>query len=376
MKGLRKVLRILVLLSSVLVLGITVFLYINSRERTSQFIDANGNVIENSIAKMDYIEIDEGKQFLLIRGRDKNNPVLLILNGGPGISETPMFRRYNSELENHFTVAYWDQRNTGKSVNTYTNIENFSLQKSVEDTHIVTSYLKKLLDKEQLFLLGHSWGSLLGVKVIEKYPEDYHAFVGTGQFSNQPKSDSLSYAYVLKEATNSKDKKAISKLNEIGTYKENIEGQKDIMNWVYYQRLFLSVFGGAVAKRGSKVELFVKPTIFCGEYSLKEKWNLLKSNSKTSFLKSSFKGMINNVLRVDLTNDTLFKVPIYFIQGKKDYITNYKLALEYFNKIKAPQKKFFSFENSAHFPPFEEPVRFNSILVDLLLKGDSKVVID
>ncbi|WP_103068820.1 alpha/beta fold hydrolase [Aquimarina sediminis] len=343
------------------------FLYFNSTESTPQFKDEQGRVIKNSIAEMKYITIGGVEQFVLIRGNNKNNPLLLILHGGPGAPELPMFRKHNRVLENHFTVAYWDQRGAGKSTSPDILENSFTLQQSIVDAHELTKYLKREYQKEKIFLFGHSWGSLLGLKTVSEFPDDYFAFIGTGQMVNQPKSDSLSYEFIKKTAQRLNDKKALTKLDEIGSYsKHNIE-KIGFINWLYYQRVLLSVFGGAIADSEKTNEVFLKPILYCNEYTIKEKWQIVKSNSKSAFLNSPFKKMTLEVLKTNISEIRDFKIPIYIIQGKKDFITNYSIAKEYYDKLNAPKKKFYTFENSAHFPAFEEPEKFNNILINEIL---------
>jgi len=108
MKRLRIILKIIGIALVLLVLGVFIFLYAVSSNTTPEFKDTHGKVLANSIAKMEYVKIGGIKQFILIRGKNINNPILLILHGGPGSPELPMYRTFNSELENHFTVVYWD----------------------------------------------------------------------------------------------------------------------------------------------------------------------------------------------------------------------------------------------------------------------------
>jgi len=90
-------------------------------------------------------------------------------------------------LENYFTVVYWDQRGTGKSTNKNMPGNSFTIDRFIADTHELTTYLKGKFKKNKIFLLGHSWGSLLGIRTIAKYPNDYYAFVGTVRLETNPK---------------------------------------------------------------------------------------------------------------------------------------------------------------------------------------------
>lgn len=65
---------------------------------------------------------------------------------------------------------------------------------------------------------------------------------------------------------------------------------------------------------------------------------------------------------IETKND--FKIPVFFFHGLYDYTCSYELGKIYFNKINAPVKGFYTFEQSAHSPLFEEPEKMNKILIN------------
>jgi len=368
MKRLKTVLKVIGIALLLVVLGIFIFLYAVSPDTTPEFKDSHGKVLANSIAKMEYVKIGGIRQFILIRGKNRNNPILLVLHGGPGVPELPMYRTFNSELENYFTVAYWDQRGAGKSAVENIPDSSFTLNQFVEDTHELTVYLKEQFKKDKIFLLGHSWGSLLGVETVYKYPNDYYAYVGTGQFGNQPKSDSLSYLFAEHKAKELNDTVALSDLNSIGAYNSPTMKRTGFMNWLFMQRVYVSAFGGSIVDPNATAHIFLLPILYCKEYTIGNKYNLIKGNSKSAFVNSPYRNMIPKVLCIDLSKVNELKIPVYFFQGKHDYLTNFSVAKEYFDLLKAPKKEFVVFNKSAHFPSFEEPEKFDSLMINQVLK--------
>lgn len=155
---------------------------------------------ENGISEIQYLTINNTKQYVLIRGKDKSKPVLLFLHGGPGASATALLRKFNSELEDHFTVVYWDQRNAGKSYEKKTPKEEIKVSKYIEDVDTLVSYLKNRFKVEKIFLVGHSWGTRLGLYAIQKHPENFMAYVGVGQELASYEGELISYQYTLKKA--------------------------------------------------------------------------------------------------------------------------------------------------------------------------------
>ena len=363
MKRLKKILIITGIILVSLIILIFSFLYIISPGSPTEFKDKQGNIIKNSVAEMRYVKIGGIDQFILIRGKSKDNPLLLILHGGPGTPETPMFRKYNSELEEYFTIVYWEQRGAGKSYNKSIPDSSMTLDQFINDTHELTYFLKTQFKKDKIFLLGHSWGSLLGVKTINKYPNDYHAYIGIGQVANQSKSEILSYQFVLKKAKEDNNIKALKELNEIGEYSDENLNRIGLTNWLFTQREWVLRYGGTTYNPDNVVDIIVLSLLFCKEYTIGDKITFFKGNN-TSII-NLFPAFINTNLS---ETDPELKIPVYFLQGINDYQTNYSVAREYFDKLKAPKKEFIPFNKSSHLLPFEEPEKFHDIMINQVLK--------
>jgi len=148
---------------------------------------------ENSISELIELELNGRKQWISLRGWDKNNPVLLFLAGGPGGTQMAAVRHELMELEKHFVVVNWDQPGSGKSY--YADkIKNITLETYIEDGYVLTKYLKDRFSKDKIYLIGESWGSALGIFLAHKYPQSYHAFIGTGQMIDFVETERMDYA--------------------------------------------------------------------------------------------------------------------------------------------------------------------------------------
>ena len=343
-----------------LVLIFIIFLWIKSPGTTSPFIGKDGRLIPSSIAVIEKPIINGTPQALIIRGEDTANPVLLYLHGGPGSPEWPFFNVSGANMENMFTVCYWDQRGAGKSY--YPNIPDstFTLNQFVEDAASVTRYLMEKFKKQKIYLMGHSWGTVLGSYTAKKYPQYYYAYLGIGQVAEQLRAEQISYDFVLGCARNEKDEKAVSFLKKMGRppYSTQKEWDKNIMD----ERKYVTRYGGAM-KNGNFYSMVIKAMVNCCEYTLREKFNYLKASGHTLSL------LWPAVLNAHLFNDVPEQlIPVYIFQGTHDYQTAYPIAKEYFDSLKAPVKKFYSFDNSAHSPNFEEPKKFEEILRTDILK--------
>ncbi|PKV52782.1 pimeloyl-ACP methyl ester carboxylesterase [Aquimarina sp. MAR_2010_214] len=335
----------------------------NSSNKTNVEVET---IKSDSISEQKYVIIEGIEQFILVSGQSKSNPLLLILHGGPGTSEMPMFRKYNSELEKHFLVVHWDQRSAGKSFSKEIPNSTINVPQMIEDAHQLTRYLKKKFKKEKIFLLGHSWGSFLGINTVFKYPEDYYAYIGTGQIANQLISEQLGYEFVLQKAKEANDIESIDDLNKLGQLTIDDKTPEEIMSWIFKQRGYLGKYGGAMFEMdGAKMMM----SAFAESKDLTD-------YDKEHFMDGSMLSLYKlfpTVLKTDLTTKiTELKVPTYFLQGIADYTTSYSEAKKYFGQLKVPQKEFIDFNKSGHNPPFEESEKFNKIMINKVLKHADK----
>ena len=341
----------------ILLIGLLVLL-INSCSTLEQLKDKNGNIIENSLAEKIFIEIGGIQQGLFIRSENPENPVILYLHGGPGGPELAFLYRYekNERLEKYFTVCYWDQRGAGMSFSKSIDPETMTLEQLIEDTKQITEYLKQCFNQEKIYLMGHSWGSFLGIKTIEKYPENYLAYIGIGQVTNQVESEKLAYDFMLQHAIEINDKSAIRNLQKFDRNALNFP----MMEYIIASRSLMNKYGIGMMHDNFSMARLVRYVMFFRGYTLSEK---LKYNKSMEF---SLKYLWNYVISDNLFESSIsFQVPVYILHGKYDYQVSYTLAYEYYEIIEAPDKSFFSFENSAHSPNAEEPEKFVQIVRDI-----------
>ncbi len=324
---------------------------------TPQIKDEQGLAVPQSIATFEEVEIGGINQYLLIRGEKSENPVLLFLHGGPGYPQIAFAREYQKELEKDFVVVQWDQRGAGKSYSKTIKEESMNREQFVKDTLEVVEYLKRRFSVQRIVLAGHSWGSELGIRAITLAPEHFHAYIGIGQVVHTERQEAISYDYVWQQASIDKNKKALKALKEIG-YPPYDNHEKDVM----VQRKWLSTYGGI--ERGiHSMGKIITGTLFASEYTWLDGIRFIKGNY---FTRST---MFNEINDIDFFSDfPNLPVPVIFIAGRYDYNTPSILVKEYYDVLIAPEKKFFWFEESAHFPHFEEPVKFARIMHQLYLE--------
>ena len=161
--------------------------------------DPQGNFVRGGIASLEQVTLGGDPQWISIRGWDMRSPIILFLHGGPGSPEIPLTRYYLCDLEQHFVFVNWDQRGAGKSYPAG-KPEKMSIDRFVEDTRELTEYLEKRFHQKKIYVLGHSWGTLLGVLTVTRYPDLYYAYGGIGQYVEGEANERLAYSYTMAKA--------------------------------------------------------------------------------------------------------------------------------------------------------------------------------
>ena len=171
---------------------------------------------------LEYIEINNAAQCISISSDNSEKPILLYLHGGPGDAAIPLVEKYNKNLRDSFSVVVLEQRGSGKSYYQFTEKDNIEIGTFVDDIHALTLLLLKRFGHKKLYLLGHSWGSVLGINFIKRYPELVHAYIGCGQVVNMKKSSQTAYEFALHRNEEKQNNKVLSKLKLIDyTYQQN-----------------------------------------------------------------------------------------------------------------------------------------------------------
>jgi pimeloyl-ACP methyl ester carboxylesterase len=312
-----------------------------------------------SIASIEKIKLGGMEQSVAIYGEDTSKPVLLILHGGPGFSEFLFFHSYNRELEKSFVVVNWDQRGTGLSYVPGMTGDSLHISQMEADAHELTGMLKKRFGQQKIFLLGHSWGTMLGALTARDHPEDYFAYIGVCQISDMAGSEKISMQYVLQRARADHNAKAVAELEAIAPgYPRHGAGAVDDLK---KQREWLAHYGGVFHGPMDSDKMFAgitapEKTLYSDEL-----------NGKGESL--SLASMWNELLNTNLMQSAPeFRLPVYFLLGRADYNVAAPLSEQYFHALKAPRKQLIWFEQSGHFVPFEEPAKFNQFMRSQLLR--------
>jgi proline iminopeptidase len=318
---------------------------------TPAFRDSDARPLANSIAVVERWRVNGLDQSVILRGRDLSNPVLVWLHGGPGSSETPLLRAMNGALEDHFTVVYWDQRLAGQTLDpSATYPESLTIAQMVDDLDAVVERARARLGHDKVVLVGHSWGTMLGVLYVSRHPEKVAAYVGIGQMTDKAKAEALSYDFALDQARRRGNAKAMADLERIGTPPYGNEQ-------MFTERAWLEALGGV-----NYGDMSLLRMIWIGV-------RVPESNGRDIWAVSHGGAIGTKLLEGQMLSTNLdrtytsFEVPVFIGAGRADHVTDADLAHQYFERIVAPHKGFMWFERSGHNPHFEEPDKFNQWMI-------------
>ena len=291
-----------------------------------------------TIASLEKIKIGGVDQYVLIRGENISNPVVLFLHGGPGMPTMYLAHVFQRPLEKNFVVVQWDRRGAGKSYDERIPVATMSVEQEITDTRQLVQLLQRRFHKDKIYLVGFSYGSYLGILVAQRYPELFHAYIGIGQEGCPPAEErEIQDNWIRHEALQANNSEALRQIEG----KETLDREK----WLFQ-------FGGELHGRRSWW-VFLWDGVTAPEYTLRDVFkvkagvNFTSRNLKYDAITGSLMEAVPSV-----------NVPVYFFTGRYDFTDPAECTERYFNRLKAPNKQMVWFEQSAHFPFFEEPQIF------------------
>lgn len=320
--------------------------------------DENGKIATGNIAELRQVTLNGRREWISIRGNSQDNPVLLFLAGGPGGSQMAAVRHDLSELEEYFVVVNWDQPGSGKSYGAIST-NDITVDTYIEDGYALTKYLCETFNQEKIYIVGESWGSALGIFLIDKAPELYHAFIGTGQMVAFVETEIMDYELALELARENGDIKKIEKLEANGP--PPYYGSDVTWKSAEYLNYLSSYMAQNPKIQNGGYNTF--RDLFSTEYGIIDKVNYLRG------IVDTFNYVYPQLYDIDLRTDyTSLDVPVYFFLGRHDINAPTSLAAEFFKILNAPYKEIVWFENSGHSPWINESSAFVQELLDVTIK--------
>lgn len=329
-----------------------------SRQEAASIIgNARKIVTPNGIERLEAVRIGGIEQWVSVRGMDKRNPVLLFVHGGPGYVSIPMSWWFTRGWEEYFTVVQWDQRGAGKTLllnGRAALAPTLTLDRMVADAQEMVSWAGRELGKEKIFVLGHSWGSYLGLEMAKRRPRSLHAYIGVGQVTNAPESERRGWQFAMDAARRTDNSKAVRELQAIAPYFP--PGRTSPLEDLYVQRRWLEYYGGSMAYRhGSSAESNLVE--LSPDYTDAEIARIWDGNDFSEHY------LLRQVLGLDESATRQLDCPLIVCAGRHDFVVNSELAATWVASVRAPSKQLVWFENAGHLMMTEESGKF---LVSLL----------
>ncbi|RHW39348.1 alpha/beta hydrolase [Lysinibacillus yapensis] len=307
-------------------------------------------IIQNGgISEVKELTIGGISQYILVDGQNKENPFIIFLHGGPGqpfpfgVSSRNQF----PVITEKFNAVYFDQRGSGKSYHKNIDLKSMNVEQFTSDANEVIDFVRKEYNQEKVYLVGMSWGSIIGLHLANRYPEKFFGYIGSDQIVNMKESQVLGKQW-LKEIAKD-DQEVLDKIESLGEppYYGDVESKySDLINKHY----------GFNYKddqtKGANILKLAGRSLVSPDYSLKDIYAGFFSGATFSLIDS--KELQQEIINTNYNDMRIFKTSIYLIQGKHDKVANFDLAKDYFNRIEAPKKKFITLENSAHMPNEED----------------------
>lgn len=294
-------------------------------------------------------------QWVSIRGADPSNPILLFLHGGPGSPMMPESWTFERPWEDFFTVVQWDQRDAGKTFSAAHRVpdKSLSMDEMQSDAEQLIGWLRQRYGKRKIYLLGFSFGSILGLRIALHHPDWLYAYIGVGQAVNGYRNEVVSYQETLAKAEAVHDETAIKSLKSLAPY-PSPKGPTPLSK-IVTERQWVVALGGMRYGRSKDDSTAI--------YALSPDYNRYDVKSVELGELSSLESLVPQIYNLDFDHDRSFKCPIFFFAGADDRTTPMPIVAAYYKTISAPVKKFFLIKHAAHYVVNEAP---GEVLMDLV----------
>jgi len=319
------------------ILALSIFALVASQlfAATPPITDEKGDPLPGSVASLEKVNLNGSEQWITIRGNNAQNPVLLYLGAGvPGASGLET-RPILTELEQYFVVVSWDMPGSGKSVDAVP-VRMLNRERFVQDGYALTLLLRQRFHQDKIYLYGASWTSIVGIWLVQAYPELFHAYIGNGQLVNTTANDCKRYEMALAFATDRGDTASMAVLKRNGP--PPYTGNGLVQKYLAYSNV-IDDYGDAPRYASTMASM----PMFMPEYGLTDKLNQLRG------LYGSFETMYPQLQGVDFTTQAArLNVPVYLLAGRRDLNADTALVERYFNVLDAPHKELIRFDTTGY----------------------------
>jgi proline iminopeptidase len=317
--------------------------------------DLDRIVTPNGVQESFIATLGGARQYVSVRGADRANPIILYVHGGPASVELPISWSFQRPWEDFFTVVQWDQRAAGKSFllnDPKAMAPTLTLDRYRDDAVELIELLRARYGKRKIFLLGHSWGSVVGLAVAVKRPDLLYAYLGMGQLIDFQENEVTSYAMVLDQARHDGNVQAIKELEAVAPYPG--AGDLDLTKTGVERKW--SVYYGGLAQGRRDSDFYIHIGRLSPEYGLADRkaWD-----DSSDF---SMANLWPKLAGISFEHIRSLGTPVFLLLGRHDTTTPPQIAAAWLKRLSAPSKSVIWFDNSAHLPMIEEPGHMLEVL--------------
>ncbi|MDB5686831.1 MAG: alpha/beta hydrolase [Rhizorhabdus sp.] len=322
--------------------------------------DINRIVTPRGVQETFEVTLGGARQVVNVRGADRSNPIILFVHGGPGAVEMPVAWAFQRPWEDYFTVVQWDQRGAGRSFplnDPEALAPTLTPDRYRDDAIELIELLRHKYGQRKIFLIGHSWGSVVGLSVAAKRPDLLYAYIGMGQLIDFRENERIGYAWTLDRARKDGNAQAVRELEALRPYPG--PGNFDIGKMTT-ERTW-SIHYGALAAGRQDADFYFHAPRLSPEYSAADRkaWDDGSAFTIRTMFPQLAAVTFKDVHRID--------TPLIFLLGRQDYTCPASIAAAWMEQVKAPKKSVIWFEHSAHLPMIEEPGRVFAALLEYAL---------
>jgi len=349
------------ILSAIVVLLAPAFFLADRKTRQTKTAAILAIAEPRGIVDERYVRIGGIDQWIGIRGEDRQNPVLLILHGGPGCSYS-IFTPHLRAWERHFTVVQWDQRGSARTFarTRKPQGEALSFDQLTSDAAEVAEHVRMGLDKERVFLLASSLGSTFGLRLAQRRPDLFYAYIGTDQNVGMRREREEKHRDLLDRLRTLGFPKGANAIERIGPNPElwSVDDFETVTRWTMRSDT-----------RGFRRTMkLLKNAVWYAPH-----WTLKDIRTFVAGMRYSLQQLLPEIVRYDAWEEGLdFEIPFFIFQGETDVLTPARPAKTYFDVVTAPVKRFALIEDAGHFAAFLQPEQFlRQLLIDVRPLSDA-----
>lgn len=299
--------------------------------------------------KKEYVDVNGQLQCMVTFMSSPKNPVIFYLHGGPGDSCTPLIETFNLKLMENFTLVVWEQRGSGLSYYKFTNQETLRIQDFVMDAKVLIETVLKEYNQEKVYLIGHSWGSVLGIMCLQQFPEYFYSYIGCGQVINMQETYSNQVCFIHRVDN-------LSSEDILEKTRIDFSSESWLQKVLYTTKKVVENGGSLYNKKNQN--FLIKPFLKSKTYTLRDLIRRQKGSRQSLIM------LWPELMEIDFSNVTELKVPVHLMEGKFDEHVSTEIAMEWYDAL-ITKKTLTIFNKSGHFPQWEEAERFNMIVKDI-----------